>query len=190
MNEVFKPYLRRFVLVFFDDILVYSPDERQHSKHLSLVLELPDKHKLYANPGKYELGRLQVAYLGHVISAQGVVVDNKKVKAIECCPTLSTLRELRGFLGLTGYYRKFISGYVKIAAPLTDQLKKDNLGWSLEATEAFQSLKDALIKAPILAMPDFTKPFVVDTDASGAGIGAVLIQDSRPVAFYIQVLGV
>lgn len=143
MNDVFKPYLRRFVLVFFDDILVYIPDEHHHVEHLSLVLELLHKHQLYANPGKCELGKLQVAYLGHVISSRGVAVDNDKVNAIERWPIPTNLRDLRGFLGITGYYRKFISRYAKIAAPLTNQLKKDNFGWSMESTRSFQALKEA-----------------------------------------------
>nr|KAJ0215263.1 hypothetical protein LSAT_V11C300156310 [Lactuca sativa] len=137
------------------------------------VLELLYKHELYANPGKYELGKCQIAYLGHVVSERGVAVDEEKIKAVVAWPLLSKVKELRGFLGLTGYYRKFIVRYAKIAAPLTDQLRKDCFSWNEEATEAFTKLKSALTNTPILAMPDFTKMFVVETDASGKGLGAV-----------------
>nr|KAJ0228165.1 hypothetical protein LSAT_V11C100046520 [Lactuca sativa] len=190
MNEIFRPHLRKFVLVFFDDILIYSRDESQHLSHLKIVLETLKQHELYANSAKCEWGKNQIAYLGHVISKQGVAVDPEKVKAIEQWPIPKSLRELRGFLGLTGYYRKFISGYASIAAPLTDQLRKDCFGWSPIAIQAFNTLKAALMKAPILAMPDFTKLFIIETDASGKGIGAVLLQNKHPVAFYSQVLGV
>lgn len=136
-------------------------------------MELLYKHELYANPGKYELGKCQIAYLGHVVSERGVAVDEEKIKAVVAWPLLSKVKELRGFLGLTGYYRKFIVRYAKIAAPLTDQLRKDCFSWNEEATEAFTKLKSALTNTPILAMPDFTKMFVVETDASGKGLGAV-----------------
>ncbi|KAJ9542106.1 hypothetical protein OSB04_028612 [Centaurea solstitialis] len=189
MNDVFRPYLRKFVLVFFDDILIYSASEQQHIEHLATVLGLLARHQLYANPGKCEIGKPEVAYLGHVISASGVAVDSDKIKAITDWPVPTSLRELRGFLGLTGYYRKFISGYATVAAPLTDQLRKESFGWSSVATEAFQQLKSAMARAPILAMPNFGQSFIVETDASGAGVGAVLLQNGHPIAFYSQVLG-
>ncbi|KAL9448268.1 hypothetical protein AB3S75_015693 [Citrus x aurantiifolia] len=125
MNDVFWPYLRKFVLVFFDDILSYSPLVESHQHHLALILGILQANNLYANRKKCEFGRTQVAYLGHIISGQEVSADPSKIQAINSWPMPTNLQALRGFLGLTGYYRKFVAGYARIASPLTDQLKKD-----------------------------------------------------------------
>ncbi|XP_074337652.1 putative mitochondrial protein AtMg00860 [Apium graveolens] len=127
MNTVFKPYLRRFVLVFFDDILVYSPDATQHQRHLATVLQILQEHQLYANKDKCEFGQTQLAYLGHVISDQGVAVDGSKIEAMLQWPQPKNLKQLRSFLGLTGYYRKFIAGYATIARPFNGPDEKGSL---------------------------------------------------------------
>ncbi|CAL1379095.1 unnamed protein product [Linum trigynum] len=126
MNEVFKPFLRKFVLVFFDDILVYSPTIEEHMKHLEAVFQTLRAHHLYVKKEKCSFLQSKIHYLGHLISPDGVAVDEGKIQAMLEWPQPKMLKALRGFLGLTGYYRKFIRDYGKIAAPLTDMLKKDN----------------------------------------------------------------
>lgn len=133
------------------------------------------------------MGQSQVEYLGHIVSSSGVQMDPSKVGAILQWPTPTSLRGLRGFLGLTGYYRRFIRDYGKIAAPLTALLKKEGQKcweWTTKAEDAFQALKKALTSAPVLRMPDFSMPFEIECDASGRGLGAVLMQDRQPVAYF------
>lgn len=165
MNEIFRPFLRKFVLVFFDDILVYSKEEGEHRHHVELVLRSLRENGLVVNGGKCEFRVRRVAYLGHVISEKGVEVEDGKVKAMLAWPTPKTLKELRGFLGLTGYYRRFVQGYAHRAKCLTRLLQKDAFIWDEEAEKTFHGLKLAMTQVPVLAMPNFQMVFVVEKDA-------------------------
>ena len=149
------------MLVFFDDILVYSKDSSAHLSHLEQVFSKLRDHSLFAKRSKCEFARDQIEYLGHIISKDGVATDPKKIRAMQDWPSPSDVSKLRGFLGLTGYYRRFIRNYGVIYKPLTDLLRKDAFLWNVEAELAFQGLKRAMITPPVLALPDFSLPFVI-----------------------------
>lgn len=176
INNVFCPLLRQCVLVFFDDILVYSHDMSSHILHLQEVFDLLHTNHLKVKLSKYAFGQSQVTYLGHSISGQGVAIDDEKIKCILNWPQPTTPKGLRGFLGLAGYYRKFVCHFGIIARPLIDMLKADNFHWMPTAVHAFAQLKAAMTSTPVLALPNFAEPFTIETDASGEGIGAVLTQ--------------
>uniref|UniRef100_A0A0A9CM28 Integrase catalytic domain-containing protein n=1 Tax=Arundo donax TaxID=35708 RepID=A0A0A9CM28_ARUDO len=184
MNSVLQPYLRHFVLVFFDDILIYSSSWSEHLQHVRLVFQVLLDNELFLKKSKCSFGETSVSYLGHVISEKGVAMDEEKVKAVLSWPLPHSVRAVRGFLGLAGYYRRFIKDYGVIAAPLTKLLKKESFLWSQEAESAFCALQHALTSASVLQLPDFSLPFIVECDASGSGFGAVLHQGVGPVAFF------
>lgn len=183
MNHVFAKCLRKFVLVFFDDILIYSSSMEEHLRHLKEVFELMRSNNLYAKRSKCAFATDRVEYLGHFIQASGVSTDPAKIKAVKEWPIPKNLKALRGFLGLAGYYRRFVRHFETIARPLTALTKKDAFQWNEEAQEAFNKLKESLCNAPVLALPRFDKQFIVETDACGVGIGAVLMQDGHPLAY-------
>jgi hypothetical protein len=152
------------------------------------VLQLLKEKQLYAKPSKCFFGVKEVYYLGHIVSHEGVKVDPNKIKAMMDWTIPKTLKNLRGFLGLTGYYRKFVRNYGRIAAPLTTLTKKDAFSWTPEATKAFEQLKEVMCTTLVLTTPDFTKTFIVECDALGNGIDVVLMQEGRPLAFESQPL--
>lgn len=190
MNDVLAKLLRRNVLVFVDDILVYSTSLEDHVSHLRQVFQILTDHQLKVKHSKCSFAQSKLAYLGHIISTNGVATDDEKITAVRNWPVPTSVKELRSFLGLAGYYRKFVRHFGVICKPLTELLRKGQLFvWTSVTEEAFVTLKNALILAPVLAMPDFHKQFVVETDASEKGIGAVLMQDEHPVAFLSKALG-
>jgi hypothetical protein len=175
--------------VFFDDILVYSDTWDNHLLHLDWVLQLLCQDHWQVKLSKCSFAKQKIAYLGHVISKDGVSTDPTKVEAVSSWPTHQNAKELHGFLGLFGYYRKFVKNFGIIAKPLTNLLKKHIIFvWTEEHTLAFSLLKTA--RAPVLALPNFTHPFAIETDASGSGVGAVLLQDGHPLAYVSKPLGI
>jgi hypothetical protein len=184
MNGVFRTFLDKFVIIFLDDILVYSKTVEEHEKHLRQVLQCLRENQLFANLEKCEFFQTEVKYLGHVISGEGIAVDPAKIQAIVEWPTPTNVSEVRSFMGLAGYYRRFVQGFSRIAHPITSlQRKGKKFIWTEKCSEAFQILKDKLTSAPILAVPDPAENFVVCTDASLEGIGAVLMQEGRVIAY-------
>nr|CAI44662.1 OSJNBa0061C06.18 [Oryza sativa Japonica Group] len=184
MNKVFMEYLDKFVVVFIDDILIYSRTKEEHVEHLRLALEKLREHQLYAKFSKCEFWLSEVKFLGHVISAGGVAIDPSNVESVTNWKQPKTVSEIRSFLGLAGYYRRFIENFSKIAKPMTRLLQKDvKYKWSEECEQSFQELKNRLISAPILILPDPKKGFQVYCDASKLGLGCVLMQDGKVVAY-------
>ncbi|GJY32826.1 putative mitochondrial protein [Tanacetum coccineum] len=152
------------------------------------VLAVMKTHSLYAKLSKCTFVTNSVEYLGHIISDKGGSTDSSKIQAMHNWPTPQTIKQLRGFLGLTGYYRRFIKNYSLISQPLTALLKKNAFKWNEEAQKSFVILKQAMLQAPVLALPDFQKTFVAETDASGKGIGVVLQQDGHSIAYLSKTL--
>ncbi|GJW26405.1 putative reverse transcriptase domain-containing protein [Tanacetum coccineum] len=183
MNRVCKPYLDKFVIVFIDDILIYSRNKQEHEEHLKLILELLKKEELYAKFSKCEFWIPKVQFLGHVIDSKGIHVDPAKIESIKDWASPKSPTEIRQFLGLVGYYRRFIEGFSKIAKPITKLTqKKVKFVWG-DKQEAFQLLKQKLYSAPILALPEGSKDIIVYCDASIKGLGAVLMQREKVIAY-------
>ncbi|GJT08593.1 putative reverse transcriptase domain-containing protein [Tanacetum coccineum] len=184
MNRVCKPYLDKFVIVFIDDILIYSRNKEEHTDHLRIILELLKKEKLYAKFSKCDFWISIVQFLGHVIDSQGIHVDPAKIEAVKNWASPTTPTEIRQFLGLAGYYRRFIKDFLKIAKSLTELTQKNKKYiWGEDQESAFQLLKQKLCEAPILALPEGNNDFVVYCDASHQGLGAVLMQREKVIAY-------
>ncbi|GJT46359.1 putative reverse transcriptase domain-containing protein [Tanacetum coccineum] len=184
MNRVCKPYLDKFVIVFIDDILIYSKSEEEHEAHLKTILDLLKKEKLYAKFSKCEFWLQEVQFLGHVVNRDGIHVDPSKVESVKNWMTPESPTESHSFLGLAGYYRRFIENFSKIAKPLTLLTQKNKAYvWRDKQDEAFQILKEKLCNAPVLALLDGPDDFVVYCDASKQGFGCVLMQRGKVIAY-------
>jgi hypothetical protein len=184
MNFVFMSELDKFVVVFIDDILIYSKSEEEHKRHLRVILQRLWDHQLNTKFSKCAFWLKEVSFLGHIISAEGIAVDPNKVQEVFDWKSLRSVTQIRSFLGLAGYYRRFIPNFSKIAKPMTKLLEKEaKFKWSPQCEEAFLTLKKLLPTAPVLAQSDIEKPFDVYCDASGTGIGGVLMQDGRAIAY-------
>jgi hypothetical protein len=185
MNDIFCEWLDDFVVVYIDDILIYSSSLEEHEEHLRQVFQGLRENKLYAKLEKCEFGVKEVDFLGHRITQEGLKMDDHKVKAILDWEPPKSVPALRSFLGLASYYRKFIKNFAKIAAPSINLLKKSvvTYEWEEVCDETFGTLKGILVKAPVLKLPDFDKEFEIHSDASNFAIGGVLVQEGRPVAF-------
>lgn len=172
MNHILRPFLGKFVVVYFDDILIYSKTLNDHVGHVKLVLDVLRHERLFANLEKCTFCMDKLVFLGFVISSTGIHVDEEKVKAIKEWPIPKAVSEVRSFLGLAGFYRRFVRNFSTIALPLTALIKKDvSFHWTDKQELAFNELKDKLCNAPILVLPNFEKTFEIECDASGVGIG-------------------
>ena len=189
MNSVFMTELDKFVVVFIDDILIYSKNEEEHAEHLRIVLQRLRDHKLYAKFSKCEFWLDSVKFLGHTISSEGISVDPSKIQEVMDWKPPKSIHQIRSFLGLAGYYRRFVPDFSRIAKPMTELLKKGvKFVWDEKCEEAFHTLKQHLTTAPVLAQPDNSKPYEVYCDASGTGLGCVLMQENRVIAYASRAL--
>lgn len=202
MNELFRPPrylpdgrlnpnadLHEFVLVFMDDILIFSKTQEEHILHLKRVFEILRNEKLKIKKSKCRFGKTELPYLGHIVGQCGVKPDPEKIRSVTEWPMPTELRHIQQFLGLTNYFRKFIKGYATTAAPLNKLTRKNvEWNWTDECDKAFNNLKIALTTTPVLTIPDPKELFELVCDASGVGIGAALLQHGRPVAFHSRKL--
>jgi hypothetical protein len=176
-------------VVFIDDILIYSKNSEDHAKHLHVILQRLRDHRLYAKFSKCEFWLDTVKFLGHTIFSDGISVDPSKVQEVMDWKPPTLVHQIRSFLGLAGYYRRFIPDFSRIAKPMTELLKKGvKFSWDQKCEDAFHTLRDHLTTAPVLAQPDVSKPFDIYCDASKTGLGCVLMQDNRVIAYASRAL--
>ncbi|KAL5815789.1 hypothetical protein ACOSQ3_024167 [Xanthoceras sorbifolium] len=184
MNRIFRPYLDQFVVVFIDDILVYSQTAEDHDRHLRVALQILREKQLYGKLSKCEFWLPEIAFLGHIVSEEGIKADPKKIEAIVEWKPPRNVTEVRSFLGLAGYYRRFVKGFSSIANPLTKLLHKNvRFEWTDRCQAAFDRLKAMLVEAPVLTQPISGKDYVIYSDASHHGLGCVLMQEGKVVAY-------
>ncbi|GJY39717.1 putative nucleotidyltransferase, ribonuclease H [Tanacetum coccineum] len=184
MNRIFHEFLDKFVIVFIDDILVFSKSKEEHEDHLRTVLQILRQEKLYAKFSKCEFWLSRVAFLGHIVSSEGITMDPAKVEAITKWPRPTSVTEVRSFLGLAGYYRRFVDGFSRLALPLTKLMRKgEKFVWNDEREKSFEELKQRLVSAPILTLPSGSGGFQIYSDASKKGLGCVLMQHGKVIAY-------
>eukprot|EP00253_Pinus_taeda_P029666 PITA_29666 len=184
MNSVFHQYLDKFVLIFIDDILIYSRNRKEHEEHLRIVLQTLREHQLYGKFNKCDFYKEQIQYLGHIITKEGIAVDPEKIKTIMDWPTPKDVADIRSFMGLAGYYRRFVEGFSRVAYPITSLKKKGKaFRWTADCQRSFEQLKHLLTTAPVLCVADPEKEYVVCTDARKEGVGGVLMQEGKVIAY-------
>src|SRR4051812_3193876 len=189
MNHILRPLIGKFVVVYFDDILIYSKCLEDHVKHVREVLLILRREKLYANLSKCVFAQDKLVFLGFVVSSKGIEVDTSKIAAIHDWETPTNVGQVRNFHGLARFYRRFVKDFSTIACPLNELTKKNvPFVWGKAQQHAFNELKRKLTEAPLLVLPNFEKTFEIECDASGFGIGAVLMQEGRPVAYHSEKL--
>ena len=184
MNRLFQPMLSKFVVIYIDDFIIYSKSRLEHFAHLRAVMEVLRRNQLYCKLPKCEFLRNKLVFLGHEVSADGIRADPGKTSAVNDWPTPRGEKEVRQFVGLANYFRRYVEGYAQLVSPLTDLLKKDvPFDWTVRCQAAFDGVKAKLTSSPCLVLPNPTDPFEVVSDASGVAVGGVLRQNKRPVAF-------
>ncbi|GKC83059.1 RNA-directed DNA polymerase [Tanacetum coccineum] len=188
MNQGFVPFIGQFVIVYFDDILIYSSNLKQHLSHLLQIFSVLRAQNLYANGKKCYFLITEVTFLGYIVTGSGIKMDPTKVEVIFNLPTPSTIHDIHSFHGLASFYQHFIWNFSFIIAPLTECMKGGRFTWISEAAKAFDILKAKVTEDPVLALPNFDEVFQVECDASGVGNGGVLSQNQRPIAFFSEKL--
>jgi hypothetical protein len=189
MNSVFMQELDKFVVVFIDDILIYSKNPEDHANHLRIILQRLRDHHLYAKFFKYEFWLDTIKFLGHTISSDGISVDPSKVQEVLNWKSPTSVHRIRSFLGLASYYHRFIPDFSRVAKPMTELLKKGvKFSWDQKCEDAFHTLRAHLTTSPVLAQTDVSKSFDIYCDASGIGLGCVLMQDNRVIAYASRAL--
>ncbi|KAI9200037.1 hypothetical protein LWI28_001796 [Acer negundo] len=188
MTHMFRPYIGKFLVVYFDDILLYSKTENEHLAHLKQVFLTLRAEKLFVNLPKCSFLQSEVLFLGFIVSSLGIIADPAKVSAIREWPTPKTLTEVRSFHGLASFYRRFIRHFSTIMAPISNCLKLGEFKWDSTANKAFLEIKQKITEAPVLRHPDFSKAFEISCDASGVGISGVISQEGHPIAFFSEKL--
>jgi hypothetical protein len=184
MNSIFHSYLRKFLVVYLDDILIYSRTEKEDKAHVCLVPDVLKRKKFCVCKVKSTFAAKEIKFLGHIVNSEGIRPDPKKVEVVQNWPLPTNVHEVRSFLGLANYFCKFISHYLEVAAPLTNLTKQSRVwAWTGKCQDAFEKLKHLLTEAPLLRTPDESKTYRVVTDASDIGLGGVLLQEGHPIAY-------